>query len=113
MIRFRITYVDSDLPIEGDAIYWPNARSDGVYEVVVTNSQGSVTFKGKSVYWCYPEGDAFVFGAGSFYRDLQPPEVVFTERTQTARPLAAARGIPDLLHDQLKLGWWRGSEMEL
>lgn len=101
-----IRYVDGSW-FRGSVLDWERSRADGVDEVVIGNPR-TCSFAGGSVYWLYPEGDTWVAGSGgvgaSYGPDNPPPEIVFlSDGRQVARRI---RHMPDLLHSQVKLGWW-------
>lgn len=99
----RIRYVGG-AEVAGPPEAWPRWRADGVDEIWVGNPL-ETSFSGHSLYWFYPEGDSWVAGSGSLYPNGLPPEVIFgLDGRQESRPID---GMPDIRHDQVKLGWWR------
>jgi hypothetical protein len=95
-----VHYVDGTTT-EGTVVDWPGLPSHGVDWVEIAR----VRFKGKSVYWLYPEGDDWIAGCASFYEDAKNAElIVHPDGSQDERPI---EWVPDLAHVNVKLGWWR------
>jgi hypothetical protein len=107
MIDVRIEYVDGTLR-SGPPTYWEHLPAQGVYEITITHSRyGALKLKGHSVYWCYPEGESWVFGGGSvLYDGGNKCEALFGPLKMESREV---RYMPDLKHNQVKLGHWRGT----
>jgi hypothetical protein len=85
---------------------WPTVAADGVDRVVVNFADGtSSRWQGRSLYWLYREVDHWVIGMASFtYSSRQPPEVLFW--SDGRQELREWEHVPDLLHRDVKLGWW-------
>lgn len=103
----RVEYVDGTV-IEAPLADWPTLPADGVWSVTYSNKPGEfLRHAGHSVYWCYPEGDRYVVGLGTVsnvYGTLPSEAVLFPDGHQEEREI---KFMPDLRHDQIKLGWWR------
>lgn len=105
--RVRIRYVTGET-CEGPAHDWPAFPSEGIDAVAIGNGEHWTWLSGQSVYWLYPEGDAYVMGGGPIGYDALPPEVVVRGAMHIARHIRFA---PDLPQSAVKLGWWwSGSE---
>jgi len=102
-MKVRIGYVDGSV-IEVDPSVWTTVKAEGVDWVEVDNG-GKVKIASASVYWLYPEKNAFVAGWGSLRYDPNPlTEIVcYSDGTQEERRPSY---LPDLQHSQVKLGWW-------
>lgn len=104
-IHVRVTYEDGgELSVPADE--WPRLRSDGVQDVVVSACGKSVRFASQSLYWLYPEGEDIVAGAGSVRYDPNPlvEIIVSPDGAQSERRVEF---MPDMKHEQVKLGWWK------
>lgn len=106
----RIEYVDGRT-IEATADKWPILPAEGVWSVTWSNKEGeSLIHSGHSLYWCYREHgrSCYIVGEGTVanvYGMLLPPEtLLYLDGHQESRPV---KFMPDLRHDQIKLGWWR------
>lgn len=103
-LLIKVTYTDGTW-IEADISEWQDLRGDGVDRVEV----GGRSFFGHALYWVYfdqADGGAWVVGGASTYASPPPAETLFRV---DGRPLIM-RGIvtlPDLMHSQVKLGWWK------
>jgi hypothetical protein len=104
MVRVTVHYVDGSR-VTCPAEDWVHVRADGVDTVVVANPSGCTTFHGRSAYWLYPEGEAWVAGAASFGYDRHhvPEVLVHPDGVMETRRFEY---VPDLKHEQVKLGWW-------
>ncbi len=102
-----VEYIDWTAPAANIA-EWCNLPSQGVQKVTINNG-GSVSFSDHSLYWLYKEKDYYVAGAGSVRYDPNPLNEVllFEDGRQENRKIEF---MPDLLHDQIKLGWWNGKK---
>ncbi len=105
MVYCSILYEDESA-LNISATEWPVVRSDGVQEVRVSANGYSVVFQAASFYWLYPEGEHFVAGCGSVRYDPNPltEVLVFADGRQEERRVEF---MPDLRHEQVKLGWWK------
>lgn len=106
MLKVTITYSDKSQLIPADV--WPDAQAHDVQSVEWNYCGLGNRIAGKSLYWCYPEGDCFVFGSGSVRYDRNPLTeiIVAPDGKQTERRVEY---LPDLLLPQVKLGWWSRS----
>ncbi len=88
---------------------WDSLPSEGVQRVDILVGRYITSFAGFSIYWLYQEGGNHVVGAGSVrYSKELINEVVFKpDGTSENRGLEF---MPDLLHNQVKLGWWNGKK---
>lgn len=104
-VQVFVTYEDDSVQ-SGLAAEWTSLRSDGVQKVIVECNGLSVMFHASSLYWLYPEGLNFVAGSGSVRYDPNPlAEIVIApDGSQTERRIES---MPDLNHNQVKLGWWK------
>lgn len=103
-MRVRIEYVDGT-STEGDAEDWPRLRSDGVDRVNVAG----IWIAGHSLYWLRREDGGYSAGAASFYPNPLFGVFISDEGVQTERDIEF---VPDLRHDEVKLGWWwRGEDL--
>lgn len=104
-MRVAVRYADGSAA-EGTPDGWRDMRSEGVDRVELHFPDGtSSRWQGRSLYWLYREADHWVIGMASFtYSPAQPPEVLFWPdgRQETRR----WEHVPDLLHKDVKLGWW-------
>ncbi len=81
---------------------WPLLRGEGVDRVDATQDGITERIEGMSIYWLYFSEGRIVIGGGGVgpaYGGLLTETVVGFGR----RPLEY---MPDLAHDQIKLGWW-------
>ena len=103
-MQLRIVYTDETVA-EGRLEDWPSFRSEGVDTVRI----GDEVFSGNAIYWLYKdekhEPDAWVFGMASTYVSPPPPETVFRNNGNVGQRNIVT--MPDLLHSQVKLGWWK------
>lgn len=99
----RVGYV-SGPPLLAPAAWWTTLPAEGVDWVEVING-GRVRLASASLYWLYPEGEAWVVGRGSIRYDPNPlTEVLcFPDGTQVEREIDY---MPDLHLPDIKLGWW-------
>lgn len=87
---------------------WGKARADGVDYVELSNDAGTIRVSGHSLYWLYPEGDAWVIGAGSIGYTNPLGETIVGVGNHKYRVIDY---LPDLSHDSVKLGhWWPNKE---
>ncbi len=75
----------------------------------IGNNGNSVVFDAHSLYWLYKEKDYYVAGCGSVrYSSNHLNEVlIFEDGRQENRKIEF---MPDLMHNQVKLGWWNGKK---
>lgn len=100
MLDVVVSYVDGQ-ETRASLEDWPTMRADGIDSVTIVDGDLSVRYASASLYWCYPEGDEWVSGCASVGYDPNPiREVIGTSREREVKYL------PDLRHDQVKLGWW-------
>lgn len=105
-VRVRVGYVTGPT-LSAEAGDWASLPGEGVDWVEVTNG-GSVRIASASLYWLYPEGDAWVAGWGSVRYDPNPlMEIIcYTDGRQIERHIDY---MPDLRLVDVKLGhWWPG-----
>jgi hypothetical protein len=96
-IQVVVRYVDGSQE-SGMAQHWRSMRSEGVDWIEVDH----VRIHAQSLYWLRREGEHWRVGGASFYQ--QPSfEVEIGEEGQREVPV---EWVPDLLHDDVKLGWW-------
>ena len=99
----EIKYIDEEV-IKITADEWDTVRAEGVDEIIMCNPL-PIHCSGHSLYWLYKDGDNYVLGGASPYIPEKIAEVLFT-----VADLQVEREIdymPDLLHKDIKLGWWR------
>ena len=101
--RLRIVYVDG-AELEGTVEDWSKWRAEGVSYIDVGTRQHA----GHSFYWLYTENitqdeTAWVSGAFSLH-SREAHECIHRENGETL--LRTRRDLPDLFHNQVKLGWW-------
>lgn len=103
-MRLRIVYTDESVA-EGTVDDWPTLRADGIDTVRI----GDRVFHGHAIYWLKfePEtdGGSWVFGMASTYVSPPPPEVLFRLNGSVVERNIVT--VPDLRHDEVKLGWWK------
>jgi hypothetical protein len=104
-IRVHIDYVDGT-EAEEPASGWSRVRSDGVDKVTLKFPDGTQSiWQGRSLYWLYREDDHWVIGMSTFtYSPKQVPEVLFW--SDGRQELRKWENVPDLRHEDVKLGWW-------
>lgn len=86
---------------------WVALPGQGVDMLIASNEAGACHFGGHSVYWTYRDNtvDAWAVGQASFGYSYTPPEVLFYDNgSMLTREI---KYVPDLQHNQVKLGWWR------
>lgn len=104
-LPLRIVYTDETAE-EGTVADWAALRADGVDTIEVAGH----VFSGHAIYWLYfdkeCEGGTWVLGMGSTYASPPPPETLFRPagKPVTTRNIVT---MPDLRHQQVKLGWWK------
>lgn len=102
--RLLITYVDGTVDEGGNVHDWADARADGVSRIDIGRGQHA----GSSFYWLYKEdigeGEIAWVSGGFSIHDIEAHE--FIHRENGERLARKVRSIPDLKHDQVKLGWW-------
>jgi hypothetical protein len=80
---------------------WASLRGDGIDYVDLIDEAGNASrIQGQSVYWLYREGEAWVAGGGI----VGHSEII--EALVPGHTFRRPRHMPDLDHDQVKLGWW-------
>ena len=86
---------------------WCNLPAQGVLEITIGSDGNKVIFADHSLYWLYRENNYYVAGCGSIRYSKQPLNEVclFEDGTQQDRLIEF---MPDLMHNQVKLGWWDG-----
>jgi hypothetical protein len=103
--KFYITYVDGEV-IHLTSAEWPDVRADGVDRI----DFGCVQRTGDSIYYLYPEkitdsGEmAWVCGSFAVYQNTCEESIM---RINGECLMRTRKSVPDLLHSQVKLGWWR------
>ncbi len=101
--RLIITYVDGEV-LEGDVEDWDSYRAEGISHIDVGKRQHA----GHSFYWLYTEDikkdeTAWVSGAFSIH-SREAGECIHRQNGEVL--LRKRRDLPDLFHNQIKLGWW-------
>jgi len=103
--KLIVEYIDGEV-IESSTKEWEKIRPEGINSI---NLKGRTHLSGDSIYFIYPDtilDNEIVWMVGSFavymntcteFMIRQNGEVIGRER----------RSMPDLKHDQVKLGWWR------
>jgi hypothetical protein len=95
-----VCYVNGQV-IETTVGGWSLLRGDGIDHVDLIDDAGNASrIQGQSVYWLYQEGDAWVAGGGI----VGHPEII--ETAVPGHGFRRPQHMPDLAHDQVKLGWW-------
>ena len=102
--KLTITYVDGEV-IACTTREWPEIRADGIDFI----NFDSVQLAGESIYYLYPEqikeGEfAWVCGGFCLYDSIIEEYILRIEGERLNRK---RRDLPDIQHNQLKLGWWR------
>jgi hypothetical protein len=105
--KFTIHFVDGE-SIESTTRDWGAIRADGVDHI----DFGCVTKSGDSVYYLYPENIteteiAWVVGSFAVYTDAAQESIMRQNGEVFGR---MRRTMPDIKHQQLKLGWWRSGD---
>jgi hypothetical protein len=79
--------------------------SEGVHSVLVTNGRRGVAVSGRSLYWLRQVGDDLHVGGATlgYGEDHVVETIVHPDGTQQA---VRREFVPDLAHDEVKLGWW-------
>lgn len=101
--KVRVVYTDGRADV-GSALDWTRFRADGVDVVFVNDRE----FSGHALYWLYreeQEGGMWVVGMASTYASPPPPEVLFRDDGSVVTRNIVT--MPDLHHDDVKLGWWK------
>jgi hypothetical protein len=100
MATVEVHYVNGTL-ITTQLEAWTSLRGDGIDYVDLIDDAGNASrIQGQSVYWLYQEGDAWVAGGGI----VGHPEII--ETVVPGHGFRRPQHMPDLAHDQVKLGWW-------
>lgn len=97
-MRVSIHYVDGSAA-DGDAKDWPALRAEGVDEVTIDG----IRIAGHSLYWLRRVEQGWEAGAASFYPNPLFEVFIPDEGPQQERHPAH---VPDLNHEDVKLGWW-------
>lgn len=99
--RVVIEYVDGTQQA-ADVSEWADLRGDGVNAVGVQGARA----QGQSVYWLRRDAEGRLrFGGASFY-EQKPFEVICVDEGQWIEAQIDDDHVPDLRHDEVKLGWW-------
>ena len=106
-MRVHVRYIDGRT-LSADPDDWSILPSEGLDEVALENAAGTAHSSGHSVYWLYPEGSTWVLGGGSIGYTNPLGETVVGSGNHEYRQIEY---MPDLRHDQVKLGaWWPSVE---
>ena len=110
-MQLVIVYADWTTPVTSIE-HWCSLPAQGVQSVTISNNGKKVSFADFSLYWLYKEKDYYVAGGGSVRYDPNPLNevLIFDDGVQKDRPIEF---MPDLMHNQVKLGWWDGKPRKL
>jgi hypothetical protein len=111
--KIKITYVDGEV-IECTSFKWPTVRAEGVDHIDL----GVTQLAGDSIYYLYRDTimtgsdnldleDVWVAGAFSLFT-LKAQECIMRKNGEAIGRVI--RAMPDLMRDDIKVGWWRRAE---